>query len=136
MEKIQDTASRMLYENDQSLEGISSEQKKLVDGITSHTEDIEALHTCLSENGNKADQDVYGKAASVTDKVNKLMQEHLLKEDEDIQSINTFDDFIDAIKNAADYMKLKPPKVAKEAPTKQEEEEEKKEIEDINESED
>lgn len=53
----------MLYENDQSLEGISSEQKKLVDGITSHTEDIEALHTSLSENGNKADQDVYGKAA-------------------------------------------------------------------------
>ena len=72
----------------------------------------------------------------MTDKVNKLMQEHLLKEDEDIQSINTFDDFIDAIKNAADYMKLKPPKVTKEAPTKQEEEEEKKEIEEINESED
>jgi hypothetical protein len=45
----------MLYENDQSLEGISSEQKKLLDGITSHTEDIKALHTSLSENGNKAD---------------------------------------------------------------------------------
>ena len=74
----------MLYENDQSLEEISSEQKKLLDGITSHTEDIEALHTSLSENGNKADQDVYGKAAKVTDKVNKLMQEHLLNEDEDI----------------------------------------------------
>jgi hypothetical protein len=55
VEKIQDTASRMLYENDQSLEGISSEQKKLLDGITSHTEDIKALHTSLSENGNKAD---------------------------------------------------------------------------------
>ena len=63
VEKIQDTASRMLYENDQSLEGISSEQKKLLEGITNHTEAIEALHTSLSENGNKADQDVYGKAA-------------------------------------------------------------------------
>lgn len=64
------------------------------------------------------------------------MQEHLLKEDEDIQTINTFDDFIDAIKNAADYIKMKPPKVAKEAPTKQEEEEEKKDILEVNEAED
>ena len=63
VEKIQDTASRMLYENDQCLEGISSEQKRLVDDITNHTEDIESLHTSLSENGNKANQDVYGKAA-------------------------------------------------------------------------
>ena len=53
----------------------------------------------------------------MTDKVNKLMQEHLLKEDEDIQSINTFDDYIDSIKNAADYIKMKPPKVVKEAPS-------------------
>lgn len=53
----------MLYENDQCLEGITSEQKKLMDGISSHNEAIEALHTSLSENGNKADQDVYGKAA-------------------------------------------------------------------------
>ena len=63
VEKIQDTASRMLFENDQCFEGISSEQKKLLDGITNHTEAIEALHTSLSESGNKADQDVYGKAA-------------------------------------------------------------------------
>ena len=63
VEKIQDTASRMLFENDQCFEGISSEQKKLLDGITNHTEAIEALHTTLSVSGNKADLDVYAKAA-------------------------------------------------------------------------
>ena len=82
--------------------------------LTQHTADIEELNVVLSENSNKADQEVYGKAVKVNETVNKLMQQHLLKEDEDILSIQTHEDYLDSIKNAADYIKLNPPKIQKE----------------------
>jgi hypothetical protein len=41
------------------------------------------------------------------------MQQHLLKQDEDILSINTHESFLDAVKNAAEYIKLRPPRLPK-----------------------
>jgi hypothetical protein len=57
-----------------------------------------------------------------------------LKEDEDLQSINTHGNFLDAVKNAADYIKMKPPRVPPQTKilSSEEEEEEKKEISEIN----
>ena len=135
IQKINDTATRMLAENDQRLEDISSEQKLLASDISEHSKSIEKLQEMLVENSLRADHDIYGKASKVAEKVNMKMQTHLLREDEDIQSINTYGDFLDAIKSVADQVRMKPPKVAKEPMNKEYEEEEKKEIEAVNQSE-
>jgi hypothetical protein len=126
----------MLVENDQRLEDISSEQKLLANEITVNSKDIENLRDVLAENKNRADQEVYGKATNVNEKVNRMMQQHLLHEDEDLQSINTHEDFLDKIKTTADKIRMKPPKMVKEPLSKEEKEEEKKEIEIVNQAED
>jgi chemotaxis protein histidine kinase CheA len=94
--------------------------------------ELEGLVGTLEEGQNRATQEVYDKATTSSESVNHMMQQHLLREDEDLGALNTHEDFLDAVKNAADYIKMRPPQIP--LTKEQQEEEEKKESEETKEA--